>query len=197
MKLLKYPNPMKDTMKSLSAQHIAEILKTLKARFEQNMHRHPGMVWSTFQDKLEALPDKLLSLHAMEESGGEPDVVAFGPNNGGFLFCDCAMESPKGRRNLCYDAEALASRKEHKPKHSAVGMAAAMGVQLITEEQYFELQKLGDFDSKTSSWLVTPQGIRKRGGAIFGDKRYGRTFIYHNGAESYYGARGFRALLRI
>ncbi len=182
-------------MKSLSSQQLTKLLETLEIRFGQNMQRHPGIVWTDVQHRLKTMPEKALSLHAMEDSGGEPDVVVFGEKREGILFCDCATESPIGRRSLCYDAESLASRKQNKPLHSAVGLAATMGVQLLTEEQYFELQNLGDFDNKTSSWLATPASIRIHGGAIFGDKRYGRTFIYHNGAESYYAARGFRAIL--
>jgi hypothetical protein len=184
-------------MKELSAESREELLGTLKARFEQHMGRHQGVEWVKVQAKLEAYPEKLWSLGEMEASGGEPDVAGFDRTAGEYVFFDCAAESPKGRRNLCYDPQALESRREHKPYGSAAGMAAAMGIELLTEEQYRELQKLGSFDTKTSSWLKTPQDVRKLGGALFGDFRYGRVFVYHNGAESYYGVRGFRGALRV
>jgi hypothetical protein len=174
-----------------------ELLKTLKARFEKNMNRHKGLEWPKVQAKLEANPEKLWSLNEMESTGGEPDVVGWDKKTGEFIFYDCSAESPKGRRSVCYDREALDGRKEHKPKDSAIDMAAAMGIELLTEEQYRELQKLGSFDTKTSSWVQTPSDIRKLGGALFCDRRYDHVFVYHNGAESYYGARAFRGSLRI
>lgn len=174
-----------------------ELLRILKVRFEKYMNRHKGIEWVTVEVKLEANHEKLWSLNQMEITGGEPDVVGYDEATGEYVFCDCSAESPNGRRSLCYDSEALESRKENKPKDSATNMAAAMGIELLTEDQYRELQKLGNFDSKTSSWLKTPSDIRKLGGAIFGDLRYGNVFVYHNGAESYYGARGFRGLLRV
>lgn len=185
-----------ETMK-LSPEQREELLKNLKLRFENNMNRHQGIEWTKVEDKLEANPEKLWSLNQLEITGGEPDVVCFNETTGEYVFCDCSAESPNGRRSLCYDSEALESRKENKPKDSAINMAAAMGIDLLTEEQYRELQKLGIFDTKTSSWLKTPSDIRKLGGAIFGDSRYGNVFVYHNGAESYYGARGFRGSLRV
>lgn len=181
----------------LSAKKKEELLGVLKTRFEKNMKRHKDLEWDKVQAKLKSNSEKLWSLHEMERTGGEPDVVAFDKKNGAYIFMDCAAESPKERRSLCYDKEALDSRKEHKPKGSAVGMAASMGIELLTEEQYRELQKLGTFDTKTSSWLNTPAAIRKLGGAIFGDFRFDTVFIYHNGAESYYGSRGFRGVLRV
>jgi hypothetical protein len=181
----------------LSAEQGEELLKTLKARFEKNMQRHEGLDWAKVQAKLEANPEKLWSLHEMERTGGEPDVVGQDDKTGEIIFYDCSAESPKGRRNVCYDREALDSRKEHKPEDSAMDMVAAMGIELLTEEQYRELQKLGNFDTKTSSWVKTPSDIRKLGGALFADRRYGHVFVYHNGAESYYGARGFRGSLRV
>lgn len=174
-----------------------ELLSILKNRFEKNKSRHKGIEWPKVQAKLEANIGKLWSLHEMELTGGEPDVVGHDKKTGEFIFCDCSAESPKGRRSICYDHEALESRKEHKPKNSALGMAEEMGIEILTEEQYRELQKLGNFDMKTSSWLKTPANIRKLGGAIFGDFRFGTVFVYHNGAESYYGARAFRGLLRV
>lgn len=173
------------------------LFKQLKARFEKNMQRHRGLEWAKVQARLSANPAKLRSLQEMEGTGGEPDVVGHDERTGEYIFHDCSAESPTGRRSVCYDREALDSRKEHKPADSAMSMAAAMGVELLTEEQYRELQTLGEFDTKTSSWLRTPADIRKLGGAIFGDRRYGRVFVYHNGAPSYYAARGFRALLRV
>lgn len=173
------------------------LLRTLKARFEKNMHRHHGLDWADVQTRLEARPEKLWSLHEMERTGGEPDVVGFDRETGEYIFYDCAPESPKGRRSLCYDPAALESRKQHKPEGSAVGMAEAMGIELLTEEEYRELQKLGAFDTKTSSWVKTPPEIRKLGGAIFCDRRYNTVWTYHNGAESYYASRGFRGSLRV
>ena len=185
------------TKKKLSAEQRAELLGALKARFEKNMNRHKGLEWAKVQAKLEANPDKLWSLAEMERTGGEPDVVGFDKKTGEYIFYDCSAETPKDRRSLCYDREALESRKEHKPKNSAIDMAADMGIELLTEEQYLELQKLGEFDLKTSSWVRTPGEVRKLGGAIFCDRRFGRVFTYHNGAESYYAARGFRGSLRV
>ncbi|MFL5327858.1 MAG: DUF4256 domain-containing protein [Gemmataceae bacterium] len=174
-----------------------ELLKTLHARFEQNMNRHKGLQWAKVQARLEAHADKLCSLSEMERTGGEPDVVGQDKKTGEYIFCDCSVESPSGRRSVCYDREGLESRKEHRPENSAVDMAAAMGIDLLTEEQYRQLQKFGHFDTKTSSWLKTPAEIRKLGGAIFGDYRYGQVFVYHNGAQSYYAARAFRGALRV
>jgi hypothetical protein len=174
-----------------------ELLKVLKARFEKNLNRHKGLVWAKVQAKLEASAGKLWSLNEMENTGGEPDVVGHDKRTGEYIFYDCSAESPIGRRSVCYDPEALESRKEHKPKDSATNMAANMGIELLTEEQYRELQCLGDFDSKTSSWVETPADIRKLGGALFCDRRFGHVFVYHNGAESYYAARGFRGLLKV
>ena len=184
-------------MKTLSPEQRERLLETLKARFEKNMHRHKGLEWAKVQAKLESNPEKLRSLHEMEKTGGEPDVIGRDKKTGEYIFFDCSAESPKGRRSLCYDPEALESRKEHKPHDSAVGMAAAMGIDLLTEEQYRALQKLGTFDTKTSSWVKTPADIRKLGGALFCDRRYDTVFLYHNGAESYYAARGFRGSLRV
>jgi hypothetical protein len=181
----------------LTAQLRTALLQTLHSRFDKNMHRHKSLDWSKIQSKLEASPEKLLSLHAMESTGGEPDVIALDKKNGQYLFVDCAEESPKGRRSLCYDPEALASRKENKPKDSALGLAAAMGIDLLTEDDYRTLQELDPVDLNTSSWLKTPPAIRELGGALFGDRRYNTVFLYHNGAESYYAARGFRGLLRV
>ena len=186
---------MKTNKKELSPKQREELLAALKARFEKNMGRHQGLVWAKVQARLEANPEKLWSLAEMERTGGEPDVV--GVKSGEFVFFDCSAQSPKGRVSFCYDREALDSRKEHKPKNSVMDMAAAMGIELLTEEEYFALQKLGEFDTKSSSWLKTPAEIRELGGAIYGDRRYGRVFIGHNGAESYYGGRGFRGWLRI
>lgn len=181
----------------LPQQQREELFRILKARFEKNMNRHKGLDWDKIQAKLETKTAKLWSLNEMEETGGEPDVIGYDKKNDEYLFVDCSPESPKGRRSVCYDPEALASRKEHKPKHSALGMADEMGIEILMEEQYQALQQLGTFDSKTSSWLKTPAAIRERGGAIFGDWRYGHVFIYHNGAESYYAARGFRGVLKV
>jgi hypothetical protein len=184
-------------MSNLSKKQREEILGTLKARFEKNMNRHKDLEWPKVQTKLEANAEKLWSLSEMERTGGEPDVVGLDKKTGEYIFYDCAAESPKGRRSLCYDREALDSRKENKPKDNALDMAAAMGVELLTEEQYRELQKLGEFDTKTSSWVKTPSAIRKLDGALFCDRRFDTVFVYHNGAESYYAARGFRGSLRV
>jgi hypothetical protein len=183
--------------KELSPKQREELLRALKARFEKNLNRHKGVDWANVQAKLEADAKKLWSLSEMERTGGEPDVVGFDKKTGEYIFYDCSAESPKGRRSLCYDRQALDERKEHKPENSAIDMAATLGIELLTEEQYRELQKLGKFDAKTSSWITTPYEIRKLGGAIFGDYRYGNVFVYHNGAESYYAARGFRGSLRV
>jgi len=182
---------------TLSKKQREDLVRALKARFEKNMNRHQGLEWAKVQAKLEANTEKLWSLHEMERTGGEPDVVGHDKKAGEYIFYDCSEESPKGRRSLCYDREALDSRKENKPKGSAMDMAAAMGVELLTEEQYRELQKLGNFDTKTSSWVKTPSAIRKLGGALFCDRRFDTVFLYHNGAESYYAARGFRGSLRV
>jgi len=181
----------------ISPEQSEELLKILKVRFEKNMNRHRGLEWAKVQAKLETHPQRLSSLNAMESTGGEPDVVGYDEKTGQYIFYDCSGESPKGRRSVCYDREALESRKEHKPGDSAIDMAAAMGIELLTEEQYRELQELGSFDLKTSSWVKTPAHIRKLGGAIFCDRRYDTVFVYHNGAESYYAARGFRGSLRV
>src|SRR5436190_15193276 len=183
--------------KELSSKQREELLSALKARFEKNMNRHKGLEWARVQAKLEANPEKLWSLHEMEKTGGEPDVVGHDKKTGEYIVNDCSAESPKDRRSVCYDREALDSRKEHKPENNAMEMAAAMGIELLTEEQYRELQKLGNFDTKTSSWVKTPSDIRKLGGALFCDRRYDTVFVYHNGAESYYAARGFRGSLRV
>ena len=183
--------------KELGPGQQKELLNTLKTRFTKNMHRHKGLEWSKIEAKLESNPAKLWSLYQMEETGGEPDVVGFDKKTGEFIFYDCTPESPKGRRSVCYDPEALASRKEHKPKDSAINMATNMGIELLTEEQYRELQELEAFDTKTSSWIKTPPAIRKLGGALFCDRRYEQVFLYHNGAESYYAARAFRGSLRV
>jgi len=181
----------------LTAGETEALLETLKARFEKNMNRHKGIKWVDAEAKLKAAPAKLRSMLEMEETGGEPDVVGYDKKTGEYIFFDCSAESPKGRRSICYDAEALASRKENKPKDSAIHMAASMGIDILTEEQYRELQQLGEFDTKTSSWILTPPAVRKLGGALFCDRRYDHVFTYHNGAESYYAARGFRGSLRI
>lgn len=183
--------------KKLSPKQRDDLLKTLKARFEKNMQRHKGLEWAKVQAKLELKPQSLWSLNEMENTGGEPDVVGLNKKTGDYLFYDCAAESPKGRRSICYDRQALNSRKEHKPKNSAQDMAWSMGIELLTEEEYRDLQKLGEFDTKTSSWIKTPADIRKLGGALFCDRRYDTVFLYHNGAESYYAARGFRGVHRI
>ncbi|WP_225948483.1 DUF4256 domain-containing protein [Paenibacillus sp. OAS669] len=181
----------------LSPEQREELLAALKSRFEKNMNRHDGLEWAHVQAKLEANVDKLWSLYEMERTGGEPDVVGHELETDEYIFYDCSAESPKGRRSVCYDREALESRKEHKPQNSAMDMAASMGIELLTEAQYRELQKLGKFDTKTSSWVITPDNIRKLGGALFCDRRYETVFVYHNGAESYYAARGFRGSLRV
>lgn len=181
----------------LTTKQEEELLKILNTRFEKNKTRHKEIDWIKVETKLKSNKEKLWSLNEMEKTGGEPDVVSFDKKNGEYIFYDCSAESPTGRRSLCYDRKALDSRKEHKPKNSVVDMATEMGIELLTEEHYRELQKLGNFDTKTSSWIVTPVEIRKLGGAIFADYRYGTVFIYHNGAESYYAARGFRGLLRV
>ena len=183
--------------KDLSPEQREELLKILKDRFEKNRNRHQGLEWAKVQAKLEANIEKIRSLHDMEKTGGEPDVVGYDEKTGEFIFYDCSTESPKDRRNICYDRAALESRKENKPKDTALDMADAMGIEILTEEQYRELQNLGNFDTKTSSWLKTPTEIRKLGGAIFADRRYDRVFVYHNGADSYYGVRGFRGSLRV
>lgn len=183
--------------KQLSPEQREDLLRTLQARFQANMTRHKGLVWGDVEDKLEANAEKLSSLNEMEKTGGEPDVVGYDKKTGEFIFYDCSADTPKGRRSICYDRAALDSRKEHKPKSSALDMAAAMGVDLLTEEQYRELQKLGEFDTKTSSWVRTPLNIRKLGGALFCDRRFDTVFTYHNGAESYYAGRGFRGWLRV
>jgi len=182
---------------TLSNKQREELLKALQSRFEKNMNRHKGLEWVKVQAKLEAKAEKLRSLNEMERTGGEPDVVGHDKKTGEYIFYDCSAESPKDRRSLCYDREAQESRKENKPKDSAMNLAAAMGIELLTEEQYRELQKLGEFDTKTSSWVKTPSDIRKLGGAIFCDRRYNTVFVYHNGADSYYAARGFRGWLRV
>jgi uncharacterized protein DUF4256 len=181
----------------LSPKQRQELLRALKARFEKNMHRHKGLEWAEVQAKLKANAEKLRSLNEMERTGGEPDVVGHDKKTDEYIFYDCSAESPKGRRSVCYDREALESRKEHKPEDNAIDMAAAMGIEILTEEQYRELQKLGTFDTKTSSWVKTPSDIRKLGGALFCDRRYDSVFVYHNGAESYYAARAFRGSLRV
>lgn len=183
--------------RDLPQERISELLTILSARFEENMHRHEGLDWKKVEARFMQNEEKLWSLNEMEESGGEPDVIGYDKKTERYIFCDCTPESPKGRRSLCYDPEALVSRKEHKPKNSALGMAAEMGIELLDEEQFAALQQLGIFDTKTSSWILTPSEVRELGGALFGDSRYGRTFIYHNGAESYYASRGFRGLLKI
>lgn len=181
----------------LSAKQNEELLEILKNRFEKNMNRHKGLLWDKVHSKLEANPDKLWSLGEMERTGGEPDIIGYDKKNGEFVFYDCSAESPAGRRSLCYDREALNARKEHKPKNSAIDLAAEMGIEILTEVQYRELQELGEFDLKTSSWIKTQPEIRKLGGAVFCDRRYDTIFVYHNGAESYYAVRGFRGLLKV
>jgi hypothetical protein len=192
-------NNINSNKKELSPEQREELLNTLKARFEKNMNRHRGLEWAKVQAKLDPQPggEKLWSLNEMERTGGEPDVVGHDKKTGEYIFYDCSAESPKGRRSLCYDREALESRKEYKPENNAMDMAAAMGIELLTEEQYRELQQLGKFDTKTSSWVKTPSAIRKLGGAVFCDRRYDHVFLYHNGAESYYAARGFRGSLKV
>jgi hypothetical protein len=186
-----------DNKKDLSAEQRAELLKTLKARFEKNMIRHKGLDWAKVKARLEASAGKLWSLHIMETTGGEPDVIGQDKKTGAYIFFDCSAQTPSGRVSLCYDDEALEARKEHKPKDSAVGVATAMGVELLTEDEYFALQKLGEFDTKRSSWIKTPAEIRKLGGALYCDRRYGRVFVGHNGADSYYSGRAFRSSLRV
>ena len=181
----------------MKAQQRDELLQSLKSRFEKNAKRHEGLVWAKVLAKLEGSPGALESLREMESSGGEPDVIGYDKASGQYIFCDCSAESPAGRRSLCYDAEALNSRKEHKPEGSAVEAAAAMGIELLTEQQYRGLQELGEFDTRTSSWVATPDDVRLLGGSLFCDRRYGKVFVYHNGAQSYYAARGFRGLLRV
>jgi hypothetical protein len=181
----------------LSTKQREELLRTLKTRFEDNMNRHDGLEWADVVARLESHPDRLWSLNEMQRTGGEPDVIGRESSTGAFVFCDCSPESPTGRRSVCYDREALESRKEHKPQNSTIDMAAAMGIELLTEAAYRELQTLGEFDLKTSSWVKTPDAIRTLGGALFCDRRYGQVFVYHNGAQSYYAARGFRGLLRV
>ena len=190
---------MKDTRtkRKISPEQGEELLGALQTRFENYMNRHRGFEWATVRPRLEANADKLWSLHEMEKTGGEPDVVGQDKKTGEYLFFDCSTQSPEGRTSVCYDREGLDSRKEHKPKTSAMDMAAAMGIELLTEEQYHELQKFGEFDTKSSSWVKAPADVRKLGGGLFGDRRYGRVFIYHNGAQSYYGGRGFRGALRV
>jgi hypothetical protein len=188
---------MKGNKKKLSSKQRDELLKALKSRFEKNMNRHKGLDWAKVQARLEANAEKLWSLNEMERTGGEPDVVGHDKKSGEYVFYDCSAQSPKGRVSFCYDREALDSRKEFKPKNCVVDMAAAMGVGLLTEEEYFALQKLGEFDTKSSSWIATPAEIRKLGGALYGDRRYGRVFVGHNGAQSYYAGRGFRGSLRV
>ncbi|AYB35683.1 DUF4256 domain-containing protein [Chryseolinea soli] len=188
---------MKNPKKKLSPEEREELLLALRARFEKNMKRHKGLEWAKVEAKLDGNAEKLWSLNEMEITGGEPDVVGQDKKTGEYIFYDCSAESPKGRRSICYDHEALESRKEHKPGNSAIQMAADWGIEILTEEQYRELQKLGDFDTKTSSWIKTPAEIRKLGGAVFCDRRYDTVFLYHNGAESYYAARGFRGALRV
>jgi hypothetical protein len=183
--------------KELSPEQCEELLSALKVRFEKYMHRHEGLEWADVQAKLEASAEKMGSLYEMERTGGEPDVVGHDNKTGKYIFMDCSAESPKGRRSVCYDREGLEARKEHKPENNALDMAAAMGIELLTEEQYRELQQLGDFDTKTSSWVKTPSAIRKLGGALFADRRYDHVFVYHNGAQSYYAARAFRGSLRV
>lgn len=198
-------NKIKSNKKELSPKQREELLRALKARFEKNMNRHKGLEWAKVQakleanteNKLEANTEKLWSLNEMERTGGEPDVVGHDKKTGEYIFYDCSAESPNGRRSVCYDLEGLESRKEHKPENNAIDMAAAMGIELLSEEQYRELQKLGNFDTKTSSWMKTPSEIRKLGGALFADFRYGNVFVYHNGAQSYYGVRAFRGSLRV
>ena len=194
---LSYQLMTKSAKKDLLPKQSEELLTALKARFDKNPHRHQGLDWAKVRARLEANTQKLWSLSEMERTGGEPDVVGFDKKTGEFVFYDCSAESPKGRTSVCYDRQGLESRKEFKPKNSAVDMAATMGIELLTEDQYLELQKLGDFDTKTSSWVKTPADIRKLGGALYGDRRYGRVFVGHNGAQSYYSARAFRGWLRV
>jgi uncharacterized protein DUF4256 len=195
--ITKNMNNVNSNNKKLAPEQREELLRALKARFEKNMNRHKGLEWAKVQAKLEANTEKLWSLNEMERTGGEPDVVGHDKKTGEYIFYDCSAESPKGRRSVCYDREGQESRKEHKPENNAIDMAAAMGIELLTEEQYRELQKLGDFDTKTSSWVKTPSDIRKLGGALFGDRRYNTVFVYHNSAPTYYAVRAFRGSLRV
>jgi hypothetical protein len=188
---------MKNNKRSTGSDGVPELMQKLKKRFEENPNRHKGIEWFKVQAKLELDPNKVRSLSEMERTGGEPDVVGLEKNTGEYIFYDCSKESPTGRRSFCYDRKGLESRKEHKPKNNAIDMASAMGIEILSEEQYRELQKLGDFDTKTSSWIKTPDDIRKLGGALFCDRRYDKVFVYHNGAESYYSARGFRGSLKV
>lgn len=188
---------MATNLKILNPNQAEDLIALLKTRFEKNMHRHEGLDWKSVESKLKNAPEKLWTLNEMEQTGGEPDVTGFDAKTKEFIFCDCNAESPTGRRSFCYDPEALASRKKDKPRNSAIGAATEMGAEILNQEQYFKLQKLGNFDLKTSSWLQTPSEIRKLGGAIFGDKRYNQVFIYHNGVESYYASRGFRCILKV
>ena len=190
-------NIMSEGKRELSAAQREDLIRVLQSRFEKNMNRHKGIVWAKVQTRLESHGEKLWSLHEMERTGGEPDVVGYDNKTGEYIFYDCSAESPIGRRNICYDRAALEARKTFKPKNSAGDMAKAMGIELLTEEQYFQLQKLGAFDTKTSSWIKTPDSIRKLGGALFVDRRYDHVFVFHNGADSYYAARGFRGVLRV
>jgi len=190
-------NTTKDQSQRLSAEQQDELLNTLQTRFKEHPERHPDLAWEVLQDRLAAHPPKLWSLNEMERTGGEPDVIGVDSESGEYLFFDCSPESPKGRRSLCYDRQALESRKEHKPKDSALDLAETMGIELLSEDQYRELQELGEFDTKTSSWVKTPPEIRELGGAVFCDRRYNHVFLYHNGAESYYGSRGFRGVLPV
>lgn len=188
---------MKSLKKELSSEESKNLIKLLNSRFEKNMYRHEGIEWADVLEKLNNNTEKLWSINQMEETGGEPDLIAYNEVTGEYIFCDCSVESPKARRSICYDHEALESRKENKPQNSAINMAAEMGIEILTEEQYRFLQKLGNFDIKSSSWVKTPDNIRKLGGAIFCDRRYDTVFVYHNGAESYYGSRGFRGILKV
>jgi len=188
---------MKSSKRELSAKQTEELLQALKARFEKSMNRHKGLEWGKVQARLQAQPEKMWSLSEMERTGGDPDVIGFDKKTGEYIFCDCSAESPKDRRSLCFDREALDGRKENKPRNCACDLATAMGIELLNEEEYRELQKLGEFDTKTSSWIETPEKIRKLGGALFCDRRFDTVFLYHNGAESYYASRGFRGLLRV
>jgi len=194
---LPYHLAMRHGKKELSGKQREELLETLKNRFEKNMNRHKGLEWAKVRARLEANPEKFWSLNEMERTGGEPDVIGHDKKTGEFIFCDCSPETPKGRRSVCYDREALDSRKEFKPETSAIDMAAAMGIEVLTEEEYLDLQKLGDFDTTTSSWLKAPADFRKLGGGLFGDRRYGRVFVYQNGPQSYYRVRGFRGRLKV
>jgi hypothetical protein len=188
---------MNTAKKKLTSEQRKQLLNLLEVRFEKNMNRHKGLEWSKVLARLESDATKMWSLHTMEETGGEPDVIGYDKKTGEYIFCDCSLESPTGRRSICYDGEALDARKEHKPQDNAIDMASNMGVEILTEEEYRELQKLGKFDTKTSSWVKTPAAIRKLGGALFCDRRYDHVFVYHNGAQSYYAARGFRGLIRV